>query len=337
MHVVTGATGHIGANLVRALAQAGTPVRALARTPPPAGLFEGLPVDYRAMDLAQPASIAPAIEGASVLYHLAGLISITGDQGGLVHTINVQGTRHVAQAALDQGVQRLVYTSSVQAFDVFADTPEVTEQSPRPTASAPAYDRSKADSEEVLAELVSQGLDAVTVYPTGVLGPMDHRPSRFGQGVKDIWEGRVPALLAGHTNVVDVRDVVQGIMAAAAHGQTGHGYLLSGHPISIPKLMQMAAEISGTHCPSLICPMWLARLSAPLAVAWAHMVGAEPLYTHEALRALRANNQISHAKATHELGYQPRPLQETLRDLHHSFYTESTDVDAATRPPTARQ
>ena len=323
MHVVTGATGHIGANLVRALAQGGTPVRALARNPPPAGLFEGLPVEYREMDLAQPQSIAPAIEGASVLYHLAGLISITGEQGGRVHEINVQGTHHVATAALAAGVQRLVYASSIQAFDVFSDTDELNEQSPRPSPSAPAYDRSKADSERIIAKLVSQGLDAVTVYPTAVLGPIDHRPSRFGQAVKDIWEGRVPALVDGHTNVVDVRDVVQGMMAAADQGRAGHGYMLSGHPVSVPELMKTAASISGSHCPSLVCPMWLARLSAPLAVAWARMTGAEPLYTHEALRALRANNRVCHTKATNELGYQPRPLQQTLSDLHRSFYPDS--------------
>jgi dihydroflavonol-4-reductase len=319
MHVVTGATGHIGVNLVRALALSGAPVRALSRTPPPKGLFDGLNVEFSHMDLHQPESIAPALAGADVVYHLAGLISITGDQSGLVHTVNVTGTEHVARAAMAAGCRRMVHVSSLQAFDVFAPGTEVTEDTPRPGPSAPAYDRSKADSETVIRTCIDDGLDAVIVNPTGVFGPLDHRPSRLGKALIDIRDGRVPALVSGHINVVDVRDVTAAILAAARRGRCGENYLLAGHDLSVPNLMRAAAAICGVESPGFVCPMWLARMTAPLATGWARLRNQEPLYTAEALRAVSKKPPISHAKATAELSHEPRPIDETLRELYSSF------------------
>jgi dihydroflavonol-4-reductase len=319
MHVVTGATGHIGVNLVRALSLAGKPVRALVRGEPPPGLFDGMDIEYRRLDLLDPSTMATAMQGAEVVYHLAGIISITGDQDGLVERVNVEGTRLVAEAALSAGARRLVHVSSIQAYDVLADVPEITEDSPRPGPDAPAYDRSKASSEVVVRRVIDGGLDAVIVNPTGVLGPIDHRPSRLGQALLDLRDGKVPALLSGGLNVVDVRDVAQSIAAAADQGRSGEGYILGGHHRSIPKLMRTAAGICGVESPGLVCPMWVARMSAPLTLGWARLMKREPLYTAEALRALRANPRISHAKAAAELGHAPRPLEQTLRDLFSSF------------------
>jgi len=118
---------------------------------------------------------------------------------------------------------------------------------------------------------------------------------------------------------VDVRDVAASIIAAAQRGRTGEGYLLGGHTLPLPTLMRTAAAVCGVESPGFVCPMWLARMSAPLAVGWARLSGSEPVFTSEALRALRASPRISHAKATAELDHSPRPVEESLRDLYTSF------------------
>ncbi len=319
MIAVTGATGHIGVNLVRALAMAGRPVRMLARRPPPEGLFDGLDVQFQHMDLLDTATVQAGIEGSELIYHLAGLISISGDPGGQIEAVNVQGTQHVAEAALAAGVRRMIHLSSIQAFDVLAEGPMLDESTPRASLDAPAYDRSKADSEEVIRRLVPQGLEAIILNPTAVVGPIDHRPSRLGQALISLRNGSVPSLLSGQINIVDVRDVVSSAIAAETHGKIGESYILGGHQMTLPKFMRMAAGICGVESPGFVCPMWLARASAPFAQGLAKLRKREPLYTSEALRALRAHPNISHAKAAADLGHAPRPAEETIRDTYTSF------------------
>jgi len=318
MVVVTGSTGHIGVNLVRALVASGREVRALIHTHTP-DIFSDLDIETATMDLLDPASIPPALEGAEVVYHLAALISITGPQGGAVHAVNVDGVRNVAEAALNAGVRRFVHVSSCHAFDINTTGPVVDETADRPGPHTPAYDRSKADGEAALREVIAQGLDAVIVNPCGVIGPIDHRPSRMGQALLDLRDGKLPSLLDGGFNWVDVRDVVASTIAAETKGRTGENYLLGGHYVALPELMQLAASICGTRCPRFVSPMWLAQVGAPFVEAWTRIFGGEPLYTSEALHALRANPNLSHDKAARELGHAPRPIEDTLREAYTSF------------------
>ena len=318
MHVVTGSTGHIGVNLVRALVADGRQVRALVHHHPP-DIFDDLDIEFANMDLLDPDSIPPALEGAEVVYHLAALISITGPQGGRVYAVNVDGVRNVAEAALAAGVRRFVHVSSCHAFHINTTLPVVDETADRPGPRAPAYDRSKAAGEAALREVIAQGLDAVIINPCGVVGPVDPHPSRMGQVLLDLRDGRLPSLLDGGFNWVDVRDVVASAIAAEAQGRTGENYLLGGHYVALPELMQLAATACGSTCPRFVSPMWLAQIGAPFAETWARIFGGDPLYTSEALHALRINKNLSHEKAARELGHSPRPIDQTLRDVYASF------------------
>jgi dihydroflavonol-4-reductase len=182
-----------------------------------------------------------------------------------------------------------------------------------------AYDRSKALGESEIRALVARGLDAVIVHPSAVIGPFDFRPSRMGQVFLDLYRGRLPTLVEGGFDWVDVRDVVLGAVSAMERGRTGESYLLTGHWASVGELAAIAERLTGRPAPRLTSPQWLARAFAPLMEAWARWTRTEPLYTSESLAALRANRVYVRTKAERELGYSARPLIESVAEVYRWF------------------
>jgi len=311
--VVTGAAGHIGANLTRALLDQNRPVRALLHVNRQA--IEGLGVEVIEADICDQASLRSAFDGAEVVYHLAARISLLTDEWPLLESVNVVGTRNVVEACLYCRVRRLVHFSSIHAL---AQEPlDVPIDESRPLAesrSCPPYDRSKAAGEREVLRGLERGLDAVIINPTAVIGPHDYQPSHFGEVLLALAHRRMPALVAGGFDWVDVRDVVQGAMRAEERAPAGAKYLLSGHWVSIRDVAAHVEEITGVPAPRLVCPLWLAGIGAPIVTAFHRLDGRRPLYTSVSLRALRSNRNISHEKATHDLDYHPRPFRETLID-----------------------
>lgn len=317
--VVTGAAGHLGGNLVRALLGRERPVRALVHRDRRA--LEGLGVETVRGDVRDPASLRRAFEGAEVVYHAAAAISLLSSEWPLLEAINVTGTRNVIEACRRCNVRRLVHFSSIHALVQEPLDVPVDEARPLVTSlDAPPYDRSKAAGESEVRQAIAQGLDAVVIYPTGMVGPCDFRPSYFGRVLLALGRGRLPVLVSGGFDWVDTRDVAAGAIRAAERAPSGARYLLSGHWVSIRELSGMAAEITGAWAPRLTCPMWLAELGAPWVETLALAVGAQPLYTPVSLRALCGNPRISHERATRDLDYRPRPLVETLADTFRWFW-----------------
>ncbi|MDD5309390.1 MAG: SDR family oxidoreductase [Deltaproteobacteria bacterium] len=311
--VVTGAGGHVGGNLVRALLEEGRAVRAVVRQDTRA--VDGLPVEILRADVLDPVSLRKAFEGAKTVFHLAARISITGAHGGLVERVNVEGPRNVAAACLDCKVARLVHFSSIHAFSAFPCDGIIDERRCQtPPSHGMVYDRTKAAGEREILAAVDKGLDAVIVNPTSIVGPHDYKPSRVGQVVLDLATRRLPALVDGGFNWVDVRDVVKGALFAEKRGKKGERYLLGGQWRSVADLAALVERTSGVKPPAFTSPMWLARVGAPFITAYSKLVGIEPLYTSDALYALRHHRHVSHAKARQELGYAPRPLEETIAD-----------------------
>jgi dihydroflavonol-4-reductase len=312
--VVTGASGHVGANLIRALLRRKECVRALVHNS--ARALEGLPIETVQGDVLDPDSLREAFRGADTIYHLAAVISIDGDCGGLVPRVNVDGVRNVAEAALEAGVCRLVHCSSIHAFDleprdrVLDETRSRSDERP----GQPAYDTSKARGERALRKVVERGLDAVIVNPTGILGPADFEGSRMGRVLLDLCRRALPSLVDGGFDWVDVRDVCDGMLAAAERGRTGESYLLSGGYRSVKDVAAIVESLTGIAPPRWTSPIWLARIGAPFVVAWGRICGSEPLYTPEALRALNRPPRISTHKAETELGFRARPLARTIQD-----------------------
>ncbi len=316
--VVTGASGHIGINLVRALVAEKRSVRAVAHHNHQ--VLEGLGVEIVRADVTDAASLARAFAGADVVYHLAGVISLLRNEWPLVEKINVGGTRNVIEACRQIGVKRLVYFSSIHAINPEPLGTPVDENHPLIQGRRyPPYDLSKAEAQRAVRKAVADGLDAVIVNPTGVLGPYDYQPSFFGTALLMMANGQMPSLVNGGFDWVDVRDVAQGAILAEQKAPAGAEYLLSGHWVSMQGIGDIMKEISDASIPGFVCPMPVARCAAPFATVYSRMFNKRPIFTSVSLNALRSNHNVSHEKAARELGYLPRPFKETLTDTMKWF------------------
>jgi dihydroflavonol-4-reductase len=316
--VVTGATGHVGANLVRSLVAQGRLVRALVHVDRRA--VEGLDIEVVEGDVCDMHSICRAFYGAEVVYHLSVHISLLMSEWSECEKVNVIGTRNVVEACLRCGVKRLVHFSSIHAFVQEPKGAPVDEtRSLVDSCRCPPYDRSKAAGEKEVRKGIEKGLNAIIINPTGIIGPYDYRPSHFGEVLLSLAHGKMPALVDSGFDWVDARDVVEGAIQAEKLAPTGTQYILSGHWASIQEVAAMVEETSGALAPRLVFPVWIASLGIPLAAVLAYLSGKRPLFTSVSLMALCGNKNISHAKATQELGYSPRPLKETIADTIRWF------------------
>lgn len=324
--VVTGATGHLGANLVRLLLSRGARIRAVTIEPTTQTVpaLAGLAVERHQADVTNPTDMRRALSGADTVYHLAGMISIVRRDSDRLWHVNVDGARTVASVAREVGVRRLVHVSSVQTL---APGGVLDEESPQVGHDAPAYDRSKLAGERAVLDEVHRGLDAVIVLPTAIVGPNDHGPSRTGRNLIRLWRGRLPAITAGGHDWVDVRDVALGMVAAAERGRTGGRYLLSGHWAPVPELARRAAGVVGLQGPAAVVPAGLALTFGPVVEQVSAVLRREPTFTAAAIRALQHHEKIDRSRAGRELDYRPRPLVQTLYDTH-AWWRRS-------RPPTA--
>jgi len=322
--VVTGATGHVGNNLVRALVAQGRHVRVLLHEQElePRSLA-GLALERVRADVRDLDAVRAGLSGASVVFHLAAQISIAHDTDRLVDAVNVVGTANVLRAARECGVRRVVHMSSVHALSALPATEPIDET--RALVSDPsalAYDRSKANGEREVLAAVERGLDAVIVSPAAVLGRHDYGPSLQGAGLLSLLKNRVPVALAGAYNWVDVRDVVAGALAAQERGRTGERYLLSGHVCTLRELASLLAEHGGGPKPLVTLPPALLWLGLPFVSLASRLTGKRPLYTRHAVQILAANCDFRNDKARRELGFSARPLTETIADAV-AFYREA--------------
>ncbi|MDE3262872.1 MAG: NAD-dependent epimerase/dehydratase family protein [Acidobacteriota bacterium] len=314
MKVVTGATGYIGGVLVRALADRGDPVRAVFHER--SGIFDAPGVEWVRGDVLDRDSMVAAFRDADVVFHLASLVSIEPRMADAMQAVNVAGARNVAEAALECGVRRLIHFSSIRAYDQFPLDEVLDETRGRAGGlSRPAYDRSKALGEDEIRHGVERGLDAVILNPTGVLGPYDRGPTGVGQFFVDLRRRRVPTLISGGFDCVDVRDVVGATLAAETRGRSGENYILGGRWHSVPELARLSEAETRVPTPRFVCPVALARFWTPFQMAWDRLHARPPLYTPDALHHIsRSNRRVSSARARDELGFAPRPVRDSVRD-----------------------
>ena len=324
-YLVTGASGLVGANLVRSLLVQGRNVRALVHADHRA--MTGLDVELFPADVRDQEALERAMLGVEVVYHLAGSISLAMDTGPEMQAVNVIGTRNVVTACLRRDVRRLVHFSSIHALRQDPFDQPVDETCPLvdadPSAAArmhcSPYDLSKAQGEREVWAGVARGLDAVIIQPTAMLGPGDYKPSYLGKALIQLASGRIPALVPGGFDWVDVRDVVTGALSAEQAATAGTSYLLGGHWHTVREVASLVASVTGQSAPLFTVPLGLAEAFAPLMLALARLNGNPPIYSCVTLRALRSNRQVSHARAERDLGYTARPLAETVRDTINWF------------------
>ena len=320
MIAVTGATGHIGNVLVRELLQRGENVRAVIPPFEDVTSIEGMQVTRVEADIRDGGSLIEAFKGSDIVYHLAGLVSISPGNSALLYQINVEGTRNVVEACLRCGVTRLVYTSSIHAIAGPPHGTAIDETFPFDPAKAMGeYDKSKAQATLEVLRALDQGLDAVIVCPTGVIGPYDYKLSDIGKLLMDVASGRLKAYIDGAYDFVDVRDVAIGHILSCERGRTGENYILSGERISVVDLISMIEEISGVGSRRIKIPIWLAIVVATLTPLYCRLTNTRPRFTKYSIHTITSNSVINRVKSCREIGYSPRPIRDSVVDAIEWF------------------
>ncbi len=316
MILVTGATGHIGNVLIRELVARGEKVRALILPGERCDSLSGLPIEMVVGNILDPDTLDRWMKGVKLVYHLAGIISILPGDEKLMYRVNVEGARNVARAALEAKVKRLVHTASVHALRREPHGVIMDENTPLSLdGSAGAYDRTKAEGAQAVLELVREGLDAVIVCPSGVIGPHDYFGSEMGQLVKTLATNKVHFIVNGAYDFVDVRDVVEGMILAAEKGRTGEKYILSGEQVSLRWLSKKTQTVTGLRAPTVAVPIKAALFFSRYTHHFYRLFNRTPQFTTYSLKTVIENSRFSRAKAEKELGYNPRPLVESIRDF----------------------
>lgn len=314
MVAVTGANGHLGANLVRALVARQRTVRALTFGSPHDSL-DGVNVDRVEGDIRDAAFVRQALAGARVVYHLAAIIAQHAPASDCM-SVNVEGARNVLEACLSTGVRRLIHVSSVRAMVELPGTAVLDEDGElvAPTHPVP-YCASKALGEHLVIEAARRGLETVVLAPTSTFGPHDYGRSPMTRLFLDICQNRMPVLPNCYYDWVDVRDVVELAVAAEERAPRGRKYLVSGHFTHFPELAKLAGGVVGVPPPRLVLPAWTALPAAYAATVIARLTGGVPFVTPQEVRVvMNERRRFSHARATAELGYRPRPLEESIVD-----------------------
>jgi dihydroflavonol-4-reductase len=327
MILVTGATGHIGNVLLRQLNSIGVKPRVLVLPSEDIEPIRGLDFEVVQGDVLDIASLDRAFENVTAVFHLAGLITIMPGKNETVHKVNVEGTGNIIDACFRHNVQRLVYTSSIHALKRISHGKAMDESLPfDPDNPYGAYDRSKAEASLLIKDAISKGLDAVIVCPTGVIGPFDFRVSEMGQLVVDCLKSRNQLYIDGAYDFVDVRDVATGLIRAWTDGKKGETYILSGHKTTVLEFIQALKSISGRKIGFIKVPLYLAKFFAYFTPAYYSITGTKPRFTPYSIEVLQSNCDISHAKASSQIGYKTRNLHETLLETIRWFTGRSTGL-----------
>jgi dihydroflavonol-4-reductase len=308
--LVTGGSGFVGSHVVRELAARGDDLRLLVRRGSRLDHLADLEFERATGDVLDRRAVTRAVKGTDKVFHIAGTTSMLTQHRGKVFDLNVKGTRVVLEECLRQGVARVVFTSSVAAIGPARPHATADETQPFHAGSLGiAYVNSKHEAEVEALRLAAQGLPVVIVNPSFVLGPDDPRGTSM-ELVRRFLLGRIPAYVEGGLNVVDVRDVAKGHLLADEKGEPGERYILAARNFTFDRLFADLARISGRgHA-----PVKLPSAPTLLAVELMRWAGIPMPISPDEVRSASCWWTYRNAKARRELGFEPRPHEETLED-----------------------
>lgn len=312
--LVTGASGFIGGNLVRALLRDGHAVRALVRPASDRRNIEGLDVEVALGDLTDPVSLAPALDGCEGLFHVAASYAFWSPDPRRFHEANVTGTQNILAAARRAGVRKIVYTSSESTLKIPADgTPGTEAELDDPDKLSGDYKRSKCLAEHRALEMSRTGLPIVIVNPTTPIGPFDVKPTPTGRLVVDFINGRMPAYVDAGLNIVDVGDVVQGHILAMEKGTCGERYVLGNRNLTLKEIFAILEGLTGIRSPRIRVPLWTALVAAHIDEAiCGGIFRREPTIPVAAVKAAREYRFFDCSKSVRELGMPQTPVEEAF-------------------------
>ncbi|MBZ5511601.1 MAG: NAD-dependent epimerase/dehydratase family protein [Acidobacteriia bacterium] len=315
---VTGATGFVGSHVARALANHGADLRLLVRASSPTRNIDGLHAERVVGDLREPDSLRTAIAGCEVVFHVAADYRLwTRDAADMqsMYRSNVEGTRALIDAARQAGVRRIVYCSSVATMGFTGNGRPADENSPvRLEDMIGHYKRSKFIAEQVAIEAGRSGGDVVVVNPTTPVGEGDVKPTPTGRIILDFLKRKFPAYVDTGLNLVDVREVARGHIAALEKGTPGERYILGGENLTLKQILDKLAAITGLPAPKIRLPYVFALAAgAGDTVISGRLLHREPRVTLDAVRMGRKKMWVSSEKAQRELGWNIVAVDDALR------------------------
>lgn len=310
--LVTGGTGFLGSNLAARLLNEGCNVRILRRAGSDLRALGLLQVEHAIGDVRDIDSLRRATQGCDTVFHTAAMISYWRHERPLMQEVNVLGTRNVAQACLENGVQRLVHTSSTAAVG-FPDDGTLADESIRFNWEPydVGYRNSKHHAEQEILQAVKHGLDAVMVNPTVIIGPRDVH-FHGGQLIRDIHNKRIFYYVRGGMSIAYVDDVVDGHLLAARRGRTGERYILGGENLSHREIVSTIASVVGGIGPLFLMPHSFVTVVTRSAELFGRVRNRRPWVTRELLAGSNLNYHFSCRKAQMELGYTCTPFREAV-------------------------
>lgn len=317
LYIITGANGHLGRTLIQILKKDHQcEIRGLVL--PHETVDDVDHVQYVKGDITKIESLYPLFDKIKwkdvFVLHTAGIIDIQENVSKQIYDVNVNGTKNIITLCMRYKVKRLLYVSSVHAIQVTNKLNVIQEINHfDPDLVHGGYAKTKAEATQAVLDACDEGLNAVVVHPSGILGPYGTKSNHLVQMVNDYIHGNLLAGIQGGYDFVDVRDVAIGCLLALHKGRTKECYLLSNRYYEIKDVLEMIREVT-KHRKLSIFPIWLAKAFIPMMNLVAKHKKQRPLFTKYTLFALQSNARFSHDKATKELGYLPRDLKETIQD-----------------------
>lgn len=310
---VTGSTGFIGASIVRQLLEAGREVRALVRPGSDTSNLSGLELELWKGDLLDQESLRQGLKGCDVLYHAAADYRLWTRTPHEMYRINVGGTEAILEAALERGLARVVYTSSVGTLGNPGDGTPGTEETPVSLADMVGpYKKSKFLAERVAEKYVSKGLPLVVVNPSTPVGPRDIKPTPTGKIIVDFLKRKMPAYLNTGLNIIAVEDCARGHLLAEQNGRIGQKYILGNSNLTLRDIFRLLEEITGLPAPRVRLPYLPILIAAYINEGLSGVTGREPLIPLAGVQMASKFMFFDSSRAVQELGLPQTPVREAL-------------------------
>jgi dihydroflavonol-4-reductase len=318
MILITGAAGRIGNVLVKELNRKGKKVKVLEPATADFSSLKGCSCSYIYGDILDVSTFEDKLDDVDAIFHLAANINISSYGKNSTFDTNIQGTKNVVDLCLKHNI-KLVYVSSIHALATLKDQ-VIDENTPLcidTKEKRGIYDRSKALATKIVMDAKEKGLKSIIFFPTGVSGPFDYKPSFFGEGMIQLVKSGLKFTIGGQYDYVDVRDVVNGIMRAFSLRKFGEKYILSGEIVNMSTYVKYLREFEGK---TFLMPLKVVRNSTALFLGFLLSIfNKKSKITLYSVKTLTSNCNISHAKATKELGYLPRSVKESLYEQYLWF------------------
>ncbi|MBJ6800516.1 hopanoid-associated sugar epimerase [Geomonas propionica] len=310
---VTGATGFIGASIVRELLKDGWQVRVLVRPGSDRRNLAGLDLELHEGDLSERQSLVKALAGCDLLFHAAADYRLWTRTPQAMYDANVLGTRNILSAALAAGVGKVVYTSSVGTLGNPGDgTPGNEETAVDFVDMVGDYKKSKFLAERAAESYLEKGLPLVIVNPSTPVGPMDVKPTPTGKIIVDFLNGKMPAYLDTGLNLIDVEACARGHLLAAQKGRIGQKYILGNRNLTLAEIFEMLSALTGLKAPRVKLPYYPILWAAYANHALSLVTRREPLIPLAGVQMARKFMYFDSGKAQAELGLPQTPVEDAL-------------------------